>query len=244
MPAPERARERWKMQSIRDLPVDVAEELARHHAWHRDWPEGRGANLRGADLRGADLGGVDLRRADLGEANLRGADLAYADLAYADLRGADLRGANLTYADLRGADLRGADLADADLTDADLTYADLGRADLRRADLTYADLRGAKGLAYQIPQEGELIVWKRTTNGPVKLRIPPEAKRTASIVGRKCRAEFAEVLEGTGESTRDAMGPSIHYAPGLTVHPDSYDPDPRIECSHGIHFYLTREECE
>ena len=234
MPAPERARERWKMQSIRDLPVDVAEELARHHAWHRDWPEGReanlgGANLGGADLRGADLGRADLRGADLRGADLRGADLAYADLAYADLAYADLRGADLTY---------------TDLAYADLTYADLRRADLRRADLTYADLRGAKGLAYQIPQEGELIVWKRTTNGPVKLRIPPEAKRTASIVGRKCRAEFAEVLEGTGESTRDAMGPSIHYAPGLTVHPDSYDPDPRIECSHGIHFYLTREECE
>ena len=227
------------MQSIRDLPVDVAEELARHHAWHRDWPEGREANLRGADL-----GGADLRGADLGEANLRGADLRGADLAYADLAYADLRGADLTYADLRGADLRGADLTYTDLAYADLTYADLRRADLRRADLAYADLRGAKGLAYQIPQEGELIVWKRTTNGPVKLRIPPEAKRTASIVGRKCRAEFAEVLEGTGESTRDAMGPSIHYAPGLTVHPDSYDPDPRIECSHGIHFYLTREECE
>ena len=229
MPAPERARERWKMQSIRDLPVDVAEELARHHAWHRDWPEGREANLGGADLRGADLGGVDLRGADLGGADLRGADLRGADLAYADLAYADLRGADLTY---------------TDLAYADLTYADLRRADFRRADLRRANLTGAKGLAYQIPQEGELIVWKRTTNGPVKLRIPPEAKRTASIVGRKCRAEFAEVLEGTGESTRDAMGPSIHYAPGLTVHPDSYDPDPRIECSHGIHFYLTREECE
>ena len=127
---------------------------------------------------------------------------------------------------------------------AHLTRANLTFADLTYAHLTGANLTGARGLAYQIPQEGELIAWKKTTGGPVKLRIPPEAKRTASIVGRKCRAEFAEVLEGEGNSTSHAKGPRIHYAPGLVVRPDSYDPDPRVECSHGIHFYLSREEAE
>jgi hypothetical protein len=121
---------------------------------------------------------------------------------------------------------------------------DLTRAGLRGADLRGADLTDARGLAYQIPQEGELIVYKHTTGGAVKLRIPPDAKRTASIVGRKCRAEWAEVLEGEGDSTSDARGPILHYAPGLTVYPDSYDPDPRVECSHGIHFFLSREEAE
>jgi len=146
-------------------------------------------------------------------------------------------------ADLTRADLTRVDLTDANLWDADLTRANLTGANLTGADLRDADLTGATGLAYQIPQEGELVVWKYTTGGPVKLRIPPEARRTASIVGRKCRAEFATVLEGEGDSTFDAAGPTIHYAQGLTVRPDSYDPDPRVECSHGIHFYLTREEC-
>ena len=206
------------MGQIRDLPLDIAWELALHDAW-RATRGGRRANLTYANLTGANLTG-------------------------ANLTGANLTCANLTDANLTRAYLTGADLTDAYLTGAYLTRADLTRADLTRANLTDAYLTDARGLAYQIPQEGELIAWKKTTGGPVKLRIPPEAKRTASIVGRKCRAEWAEVLEGEGDSTSDAKGPTIHYAPGLTVRPDSYDPDPRVECSHGIHFYLTREEAE
>lgn len=31
---------------------------------------------------------------------------------------------------------------------------------------------------------------------------------------------------------------------GKIVRPDKYDSDPRVECTHGIHFFLTREEAE
>jgi len=63
------------------------------------------------------------------------------------------------------------------------------------ANLYGANLECAKGLHFQIPQEGALIVFKKTTAGVVKLCIPAEAKRTATPIGRKCRAEFAKVLE-------------------------------------------------
>jgi hypothetical protein len=33
------------------------------------------------------------------------------------------------------------------------------------------------------------------------------------------------------------------YAPGL-IRPDKFDADPRVNCSHGIHFFITREEAE
>jgi hypothetical protein len=135
---------------------------------------------------------------------------------------ADLRGANLCGADLCGASLRG--------------------AHLRGAHLRRANLRGANLPPYQITQEGTLTVWKKLSNGALaKLLIPEDAARTASLVGRKCRAERAVVLEGEGVSSRDGR---TRYAPGLTVTPDQYDPDPRVECSHGIHFFLTREEAE
>ena len=120
-------------------------------------------------------------------------------------------------------------------------------ADLRGADLRGAYLGDAKNLKlppFQIPQEGELVVWKKLAGGKLcKLRIPPDAKRTASVIGRKCRAEFAEVIEGSGSSWR-GLENDIEYAPGKTVRPDSYDDNPLVECSNGIHFFLTKEEAE
>ena len=122
------------------------------------------------------------------------------------------------------------------LTGAVLTGADLGGAVLRDAVLRDAVLP-----AFQIPQEGELIVWKAVGGGVCKLRIPPDAKRTASLVGRKCRAEWAEVLEGGGPGLHN---PSVMYRAGETARPDKYDDDIRVECTHGIHFFQTREEAE
>ena len=223
----------------------------------------RGANLRGANLTSANLTSADLRGADLRSANLRGADLRGADLTSADLtsanltsanlRGANLRGADLTSANLRGADLtsanlRGADLTSANLTSANLTSADLRGANLRGADLTSADLTSAdltdaRKPAFQIPREGELIVYKKVRGGVCKIRIPPDAKRTISLVGRKCRAEWVEVLEAPADG-RGLHDSSVVYVAGQTVRPDKYDDDVRVECTHGIHFFLTKEEAE
>jgi hypothetical protein len=34
------------------------------------------------------------------------------------------------------------------------------------------------------------------------------------------------------------------YQVGATVYPDSWDEDRWNECSHGIHFFITRKEAE
>ncbi len=180
------------------------------------------ANLEGADLRGADLRGADLRGA-----NLRGANIWGADLRGANLRGANLEGANLEGANLRGAYLKGANLEGANL---------------RGANLEGAYLKGAYLPAFQItPQGYPMYGFKKTNVGIVTLLIPAEAKRTASLVGRKCRAEYAVVVEGYGRSLHDM---SIEYVVGKTVYPDKYDDDIRVECTSGIHFFQTREEAE
>ena len=85
------------MRQIRDLPLELAWELARHEAWLMGNPEGRRANLCSANLRSADLGYADLRSADLRYADLRYAKLSYADLRYAKLSSADLRSADLDF---------------------------------------------------------------------------------------------------------------------------------------------------
>jgi hypothetical protein len=195
-----------------------------------------GAYLRGVDLRGVDLSGANLRHADLCGAYLSGADLSNADLRRANLRSADLSGANLSGADLYGADLRGANLRDADLRDANL----------RRADLRRADPRGAKGLAaFKVcPEVGQFVGFKKVYGGSIiTLLIPADAKRVNAYGSRKCRAEFAYVLR-VDDPTHDAptaYNGFVYPTSGL-VTPDSFDPDPRVECSQGIHFFMTRDE--
>jgi Family of unknown function (DUF5758)/Pentapeptide repeats (8 copies) len=201
-------------------------------------------------LQAATIAKAALSRADLFGADLYGANLFGANLYGASLYGANLSGANLSEANLSGANLYGANLSGASLYGANLSGAVLFGANLFGASLFGANLSEVHGLAFQIPQEGELIVYKKLVNSDIaKLRIPPDAKRTATPVGRKCRAEFATVLEiidendkprKTGRSTHD----DTRYVVGRTVTPDSYDDDIRVECTHGIHFFLTREEAE
>ena len=165
-----------------------------------------------------------------------------------------LYGANGTRADLCDADLCDADLRDANLRDADLCDADLRDANLRGANLCGANLRDAKLTDLQksrlsILPAGELIVWKACCGGVmVKLRIPADAKRS-NATGRKCRAEFADVLEVIGSEVGRSKNPSgdgvvIEYKQGARVRADCWDDNRWKECSHGIHFYLTKEEAE
>jgi hypothetical protein len=164
---------------------------------------------------------------------------------------ADLSSANLRRADLSSANLSSANLSYANLSYADLSYANLRSADLRSADLRYADLSYAKPDEKTIwPHfqicSGGLIVWKKVQGRLVTLLIPGEAKRTASLVGRKCRAEYAVVtwIEGDQPVTSSHNGPQTTYEVGKTIYPDSYDDNPMVECSHGIHFFQTRKEAE
>ena len=168
---------------------------------------------------------ISFRYADLSDANLR-----YADLSDADLRYADLRNANLRYADLRNANLR---------------YADLRYANLRNADLRYADLRNANLLHFLItPEIGSFYAWKKTTKGVIKILIPEDAQRTNSLKGRKCRASKIQVIDGPGCGGKSPTRGGLVYNKGQVVEADKFDDDIRRECTHGIHFFMTKKEAE
>jgi len=179
--------------------------------------------------------------ADLRSADLRSADLSYADLSSADLRSADLSSANLSSADLSSADLRSADLSSADLRYANLRSANLRSADLRsavNAELAIAQTR--------VCSEGDIIGWKKCQrNIIVKLLIPKEAKRNNAF-GRKCRAEYADVLEIFGaEKAVSQYDNKFIYEVGKRVAPTKpFDENFMNECSTGIHFFITRLEAE
>jgi hypothetical protein len=185
-------------------------------AYSRGEPGGVRANLQYADLQYADLRRADLRRADLRRADLRRADLQGADLRRANLRRADLQGANL-----QGANLQGADLRDAKNFPADEI--------VRRT----------------IVPPGEIRVWKKLKGGTIcELIIPKDIERIGGVVGRKCRARSAIVVSGEGISGGCSSRAPVQYSPGSTVVAENWDPDPLVECSGGIHFFMTREEAE
>ena len=230
----------------RPTAYEIEEILEKHKHWLNEDCEGWSgmcanlsyADLRYADLRSADLRYADLSYADLSYANLRCADLSSADLSYADLSYANLRYADLSYANLRSADLRS----------ANLSYADLSYANLRSANLSYA-----KGITMACPSDGAFVGWKKAITEKgfaiVKLEIPDGAKRS-SATGRKCRCELAFVIaiyDEDGNEIESAISDndrSFVYRTGEMVTPDSFDDNRWNECSHGIHFFITRAEAE
>ena len=209
----------------------------------------------GTDLSYAALYNLNLSGANLSGANLYGALLSSTDLSCADLPGANLSLANLYNLNLSGANLSGANLYGADLPSADLSHANLSRANLHRADLSRANLKGAnlsgaKNAELVIAQtrilpDGDLIGWKKCKDDViVKLAIPSTARRSHAF-SRKCRAEFADVLEVIGAS----VGVSLHdnkteYRVGCRVTADRFDDNWQEECTGGIHFFITRVEAE
>ena len=189
--------------------------------------------------------GLAVKAAAKARANLAGANLAGAYLA-----GANLAGAYLAHANLAGANLADAYLADANLAGANLAGAYLADANLARAYLAGVNLAGAKNADFAIAQtrilpEGDLIGWKKCMQDViVKLRIPEAAKRSHAF-GRKCRAEYADVVEvigaDVGISKHDC---STEYRVGQRVIPHRFDENWAEECSSGIHFFITRLEAE
>ena len=235
---------------------DTVEEAVRHRA------SLNGASLNGASLNGASLNGASLYAANLDGASLDGASLDGANLDGASLDGANLNGANLYRASLNGASLYGASLYGASLNRANLDRASLDRASLNRANLNGASLNGASlngaslyratNIPYiplACPSDGVFIGWKKVGNKLVQLEIPADAKRCSSTT-RKCRCDKAKVvaitsLDGKTEFTNiknTAYNPHIEYSVGCMVYPDSFDDNRWNECSHGIHFFINKQD--
>ena len=147
----------------------------------------------------------------------------------ANLRGANLRGANLRGANLQGADLWGADLWGANLQDANLQGANLSPFLI-------------------VPDAGAFRGWKKLLGGVVcEVEIPADSPRTSSLVGRKCRAAFVTVIglyDADGTAVTEGLGTydATPYRVGDTVVADAWDDDIRVECTGGIHFFITMTE--
>ena len=119
------------------------------------------------------------------------------------------------------------------------------------ADLRGADLRGANNLHFiplSCPSDGEFVGWKKVYNKLIKLLIPSDARRS-SATSNKCRCDKAKVLEITDlDGSNPIASLTSHkyaetqYVVGEMVYPDSFDENRWNECSHGIHFFINKQE--
>lgn len=134
----------------------------------------------------------------------------------------------------------------------------------------YAHQEGDKQLNYcDCPSRGSFVGWKVAMvlrNGNfefclVRLRIPSDSPRLRAYDSKKCRCKFAEVLDiqlFTGSLLPDDAvaysmfemnafaNPSLRhrtkYNKGAMVFADGWDGDRTIECGHGIHFFMNRDD--
>ena len=141
-----------------------------------------------------------------------------------------------------GANLSGANLSGADLSGAYLRSADLGGAYLSGACNISPIMNAETSI---VPECGQFVGWKKCMNGVlVRLMIGKNAKRS-NATGRKCRAEYVEVLEVIGaEFGVSKHNQTTEYHVGKIVRCDKWNEDRWVECGGGIHFFLTRIEAE
>ena len=160
-------------------------------------------------------------------------DVKDLDSMRANLRYANLSDANLRYANLRGANLDGADLSRANLSDANLRYA---------KNIPYIPL--------ECPSDGAFVGWKKVNNVLIKLEIPEDARRSSATT-KKCRCDKAKVLGfynalGTEELDITELVNDKYekckYVKGEMVYPDFFDENRWNECSHGIHFFVNKQD--
>lgn len=222
-----------------------------------------GVNLRNANLDGVNFYGSDLRKANFCKASLQHTNLSYTDFREATLNDTNICDSNLIHADFSDASLIGthlvrSNLINADLRGTNLSWADLRdcvlyNTDLKHCNLWNANLVGAKHVPYiplQCPSDGAFIGWKRIKDVLVKLEILADAKRSSATTN-KCRCEKAKVL-----GFYDSLGlkelnitelennryEKCRYIKGEMVYPDVFDEDRWIECGHGIHFFINKQD--
>ena len=247
----------------------LSEILKKHTKWLNGEPDGEQANFQGKNLRGVNFEGANLQEANFRGADLFGANFFKADLWEANFQKANLCKTNFERADLWEANLRRANLYGANLWEANLQEANLQDADFRKANLQGASFQGAHLYRANLweannipdyvcpiccPEKGSFVGFKKARaldkniEVIVELEIPADAKRS-SATSRKCRCDKANVLSITDLSGIAEFQMAVSfwddnfiYEVGKTVVVNDFDENRWIECSTGIHFFITRDE--
>lgn len=200
-----------------------------------------GASFRGSTFNRVIMHHADFKRSEFDGAVIKDCNLSHSNLAGASLVGCDLANSNFQFANLTGTNLSGSLFEGADFRNTDLSKATLNFGYFNNVIID----KSTKLPDFQLPS-GDLIGYKALKGGLLAtLKIPANARRTAVLGSRKCRAEFVEVLSIIDGDYREVLNGGVSpyyptpYHIGETVHANRYDADIRKECAPGIGFYMS-----
>ena len=99
-----------------------------------------------------------------------------------------------------------------------------------------------------MPYRGSFIGYKKAYNCIIELKITDDALRSSATT-RKCRCSKAKVLSiidlanGTSiNSVKSEYDNNFIYTVGEIVEVKDFNTDRWVECTSGIHFFITKEE--
>ncbi|MEG0254539.1 MAG: pentapeptide repeat-containing protein [Vagococcus sp.] len=172
-------------------------------------------------------------------------DLSYADFSNSICKECNFSLCQLSYANFTGATLINCSFNQADVNQANFRYAILTNCDLSEIK----NKSSAKYLEMTCPETGAFLAYKQCYNFRiVQLLVPADAKRS-SATNNTCRCNKAKVLSIKSIDFKEVYQEAVSlvdehfiYRVGEIIEPDSYNEDRWIDSTHGIHFYMTRDE--
>lgn len=232
------------------------ETLMKQHAGYLEHPW---AFWRRPKFVEADFSHFVIDHTDFSKADFRGADLSGATFVECNFVGTDFRRANLSEAKFEQCVFRSVKFGETNFEGAEFKGLDCVSDDTIFFHLLKNELRFERylmrGLCYidhivkrVFPKE-DFYGYKKLYCGEIaKLLIPARGKNIV-YPGHKCRCDSAYVVS-ISDSVRDVefgcskTNRSFVYRVGEWAVPDRFEENPVVECSNGIHFFLTREEAE
>lgn len=232
-----------------------------------DWSD---KDFRKANLCYLDLSGKDLRKTDLRDADLRGTRLVSANLECANLSGANLEGANLEYANLTEARLSGAKRKNIEFIRGKILGTPIIAYKYVKKDMVVkVSLVGCLCtdlIKVSVPMIMKLKIpagsvvfcingGKCRTNKAEALELIRHDPSMANIVhpmfmqrfadksmwGEEAfKVELIDYLED--EPAYSSYDYDFKYRLGKAKKVVDFDLQYNIECSTGIHFFMTKEE--
>lgn len=165
--------------------------------------------------------------------------------------------ASFVKCDFRNATFKSCNMMNARISGTNFTGADFGESCFTNADILKGNRFGnvkmlSTGLHQVCPDTGAFDAWKYVPSDGVDylihLRIPEDAKRS-SATSRSCRCSKAMVISITDIRTGKAVNSVVNmnlarcvYQTGKMVKADAFDKNRWNESSHGINFFITKDE--